>query len=76
MNNKAMINRVNENYCNIDPTLFIITAKEYLYKEMLIINFKQTFHYMIMEIINDEFFHSVKVKNINLFSTSDYQTLG
>ncbi len=31
MNNKAMINTANENYYNIDPKLFIITAKEYLY---------------------------------------------
>jgi hypothetical protein len=31
---------------------------------------------MIMEIINDEFVHSVKVKNIDLLSTSDYQSLG
>jgi hypothetical protein len=53
MNNKAMINRANENYCNIDPKLFIITAKEYLYQIMLINNFRQPYHYMIMEIIND-----------------------
>ena len=76
MNNKAMINRVNENYYNIGPKLFVITAKEYLYKVMLIVNFRQPYHYMITDIINDEFVHSVKVKNIDLFSTSDYQSLG